>query len=95
MGGTYPYLIDFSNAAPDLVEVGNVATLDVDGVDVPVDAMRFSLFDRDCVWIGPAYFVTNDVEFGGIEEMAARYPNAMIQEPPGEFDRSVPYGLVT
>lgn len=95
MAGPKPYLIDFCNAAPDLMEVRNVATLDVDGVDVPADAMQFSLFDRDRVWVGPAYFATNDVEFGGLEDMTARHPNAIVHEPPGEFDRSAPYGLVT
>ncbi len=67
------------------MEVRNVATLDVDGVDVPADAMQFSLFDRDRVWVGPAYFATMGVEFGDREDMIARHPNAIVHEPPLEL----------
>lgn len=89
------YRIDFSNASPDLVEVRNVSSLDVEDLEIPVDAMQFSLFDENHAWIGPAYFVTNDVEFGSLETMRSQYPNALLHKPNFDFDKAVPYGLVT
>lgn len=95
MAAANSYRIDFSNASPDLVEVRNVSSLDVEDLEIPVDAMQFSLFDANNAWIGPAYFVTNDVEFGSLETMRSQYPNALLHKPNCDFDRTVPYGLVT
>lgn len=67
------YQIDFSDFAPTTIEVRHADSLDADGFDVPPDAMQFSFYDEKLRWQAPAYFVTNDVEIGPVEEMKAKH----------------------
>jgi hypothetical protein len=67
------YQIDFSDISPTTVEVRHVDSLRVEGIEVPADAMQFSLYDESLRWQAPAYFVTNDVEVGSIDDMKAKH----------------------
>jgi hypothetical protein len=67
------YQIDFSDFSPTTVEVRRTDSLDVDGFDVPADAMQFSFYDAELRWHAPSYFVTNDVEIGSADEMKAKH----------------------
>jgi hypothetical protein len=67
------YQIDFSDFSPTTIEVRHADSLDVDGFEVPADAMQFSFYDEKLRWQAPSYFVTNDVEIGPTEEMKAKH----------------------
>lgn len=67
------YQIGFMDFAPTTIEVLHSDSLDVDGCDVPADAMQFSFYDEELCWQATSYFVTNDVEIGPAEEMKAKH----------------------
>ncbi len=68
------YYVDFTNIAPDSVEIREVKDRTVDGLEIPADAVQFSFHDEGHTWLAPAYFVTEDFDIGGVEAMKKRNP---------------------
>jgi hypothetical protein len=90
------YTIEFMDASPTTIECRQVAVITPDAVEVPRDAMQFAFYDSERKWIAPHYFVTNDAEFGTLDDLASRFPNSPLHAPNGEeVPGSCPCALVT
>jgi hypothetical protein len=52
----------------------------VEGLEAPVDALRFELLaDDDMERVGPIYFVTDEADFGSLTELRERHPGATYE----------------
>jgi hypothetical protein len=76
------FTIDFMNISPDTVKRQAAETTDISGVTIPADAMQFAFFDEDMKYVAPSYFVTDEIDFGQLEELQVRHQNASLHCDP-------------
>jgi hypothetical protein len=70
-----------------------VESTEVEGLEAPLDTRWFEILaDDDMQRVGPAYFVTDEEDFGTLPELRARHPSASYAEP---ADGAGDYGLVS
>lgn len=90
------FFADFSNIAPDTVEVQEVETTSIEGLRLPDDAVQFNFTDENRDYLAPSYWITETVDRGTLDELKARYPSAGVMfKEHGDERGATEYALVT
>jgi hypothetical protein len=83
----------FFGLTGEALKILTVDRAEVEGLTAPIDTLRFELLtDDDMERVGPIYFVTDEVDFGSLQELRTSYPSAICLEPGSEAEN---YGLVS
>lgn len=90
------FFADFSNIAPDTVEVQEVETTSIEGLRLPDDAVQFNFTDEKRDYLAPSYWITETVDRGPLDELKSRHPSAGVMfKEHGDEQGATEYALVT